>query len=102
LGGLGTACIGLVAGERAPSSFPIAACIAWFYLVVFGSMIAFSAYAYLVRNAPTPLAMSYAYVNPVLAVLLGAVAGGELVGPSVLVAGALVTCGVVLIVRARH
>jgi len=102
LGGLGTVAIGLAIGERATAPIPMTAWFAWAYLTVIGSMLAFTAYSYLVRHAPTPVAMSYAYVNPVLAVLLGAAAGNEPLGPSVLVSAVLVTCAVVLIVRARR
>ena len=49
------------------------------YLVVFGSLLAFSAYAWLLRNARVSLVATYAYVNPVVAVLLGAVFLGEAV-----------------------
>ena len=52
--------------------------------LVFGSLVAFSAYNYLLRTARPTVAMSYAYVNPALAVALGAVFGGETVGPAAL------------------
>ena len=61
--------------------------LAFGYLVVFGSIIGFSACVYLLRNAPASIATSYAYVNPVLAVLLGATLGGERIAPSALLAG---------------
>ena len=43
----------------------------WLWLVVFGSIVAFSAYGWLLRVAPTPLIATYAFVNPVVAVILG-------------------------------
>lgn len=97
-GGVAMLFIGLVTGERLViiSSGALAA---WIYLTVIGSMLAFTAYAYLVRNASTTVAMSYAYVNPVLAVLLGAAVGGEHVGRGLILSAALVVAAVVLIVR---
>lgn len=69
------------------------------YLAVFGSIIAFSAYIYLVQTVSPQLATSYAYVNPVIALLFGVGLGGELFVASELAAMALVLFGVLLIVR---
>src|SRR5207253_8257261 len=68
------------------------------YLVVFGSIVAFSAYVWLLRAAPTSLVGTYAFVNPVVAVALGAAFLGEPVGMRTLVAGAVVVAAVALIV----
>ena len=68
------------------------------YLIVFGSLLAFSAYMFLVQNVSSSLATSYAYVNPVVAVLLGLSLGGEQIVASGYVAIALVLAGVALIV----
>ena len=68
------------------------------YLTVFGSIVAFSAYMYLNQTVSPSLATSYAYVNPVVAVLLGALLAGELFVASELAAIVLVLSGVVLIV----
>ncbi len=51
------------------------------YLALFGSIIAINAYMYLIRNVSPALATSYAYVNPVVAVLLGTGLGGERLSP---------------------
>lgn len=51
--------------------------LALLYLLVFGSMIGFSAYTWLLRNSPTPLVSTYAYVNPLIAVLLGSFLADE-------------------------
>ncbi|MBA4285847.1 MAG: drug/metabolite exporter YedA [Xanthomonadaceae bacterium] len=69
------------------------------YLALFGSVIAFSAYIYLVQTVTPQLATSYAYVNPVIALLFGVGLGGELFVASELAAMALVLFGVLLIVR---
>jgi len=68
------------------------------YLTVFGSLLAFSAYIFLVQNLTPSLATSYAYVNPVVALLLGLSLGGEHIVGSGYVAIALVLLGVALIV----
>lgn len=89
---------GTLRGEQFDAVPGTPALIAFAYLVVFGSIVAFSCALYLLRNASASVATSYAYVNPVLAVALGAWLGGERVSPSVLLAGGLVVCGVALLV----
>lgn len=89
---------GLLLGERFAAWPGASSALAFVYLVVCGSIVGFSAAMYLLRNAPASIATSYAYVNPVLAVGLGAVLGGEQVRPPVLFAGALVVAGVALLV----
>jgi drug/metabolite transporter (DMT)-like permease len=68
------------------------------YLVVFGSILAFSTYAWLLRNARTSLVSTYAYVNPLVAVFLGWAVENEGVGFRTLGAGALILVAVALIV----
>jgi drug/metabolite transporter (DMT)-like permease len=102
-GGVALTATGLVGGElddvhlgavSARSGFALA------YLVVFGSLVAFSAYVWLLRNASTPLVATYAYVNPVVAVALGWAVLDEAVGTRTLVAGGIVLGAVALIVSA--
>lgn len=69
------------------------------YLFVCGSMIAFTAYAWLLRHARPIIATSYAYVNPVLAVLIGAVLYNETLGWTTMVANALIVSAIVLALR---
>jgi drug/metabolite transporter (DMT)-like permease len=72
------------------------------YLVVFGSLVAFTAYVWLLRNVrSTSVVGTYAYVNPVVAVTLGAVLGGEPVTGRTLLAGAVILAGVALIVTGQ-
>ena len=71
------------------------------YLIVFGSIVAFSAYGVAVRALPTPTVATYAYVNPVIAVLLGTLILNERLTPATFVGGALILGAVVLVVR-RH
>ncbi len=89
--------LGLAMGERAPAAFEWSGVAAWAYLVVFGSLVAFTAYAYLLRNTRPALALSYAYVNPVVAVVLGTMLGGEHLPLRALTAGAAVLGSVCLI-----
>jgi drug/metabolite transporter (DMT)-like permease len=67
------------------------------YLVVFGSIIAFSAYAWLLRNARTSLVSTYAYVNPLVAVFLGWAIENEAITARTLLAGAIILAAVALI-----
>ena len=93
---------GFALGERMTTVPAQSALLAFGYLVVFGSIIGYSAALYLLRNASAGLATSYAYVNPVLAIALGATLGGERLGPSALLSGLLVVSGVLLLVTERR
>jgi drug/metabolite transporter (DMT)-like permease len=88
---------GLIMGERVPEVLEWRGVAAWAYLVVFGSLIAFTAYAYLLRSTRPALALSYAYVNPVVAVVLGTALGGERLPLRAITAGAAVLGSVCLI-----
>ena len=93
--------ISLALGEQ-PSwpPTPLAAA-AWLYLVVFGSLIAFSAYLYLLAHASPAMATSYAFVNPLIALFLGvAVASESVTGPEWIACG-VVLAGVFLIFRGK-
>jgi drug/metabolite transporter (DMT)-like permease len=71
------------------------------YLIVFGSGIGFVAYTWLLRNAPTPLVSTYAYVNPVVAILLGSLIASEALGSVEIISAVIIIVGVVLITSAR-
>ncbi len=90
--------VSMLSGERVPAQVPVSAVAAWLYLCVFGSLVAYSAYLYLLRNARPSLAVSYAYVNPPLAVLFGIALGNETAGREVFIALALVAAATVLVV----
>jgi drug/metabolite transporter (DMT)-like permease len=100
-GGAVTFVVATLRGERLPASVSGHALLALAYLVLFGSIVGFSAYTYLLRNTTTALATSYAYVNPVLAVVLGAALDGERPGVGMLAPGALVVMGVVIVALGR-
>jgi drug/metabolite transporter (DMT)-like permease len=72
------------------------------YLVVFGSIVAFSAYAWLLRNARTSLVATYAYVNPLVAVFLGWAVENEGIGLRTVLAGGLILAAVALIVSPQR
>lgn len=81
-----------------PSSFSTASLAAMAYLVVFGSLVAFSAYTWLLQHTSVSVVATYAYVNPIVAVLLGAVVLGESVTPSMLIGAAIILAAVAFIV----
>ncbi|MBP7693579.1 MAG: drug/metabolite exporter YedA [Anaerolineales bacterium] len=91
---------GLLLGERlGPLTAPAVG--AWLYLVVFGSLVAFSAYVYLIRTVRPALALSYAYVNPVVALGLGLAFGGEKITGVGLAGVGVILAGVVFITLAQ-
>jgi len=87
----------LLRGERMHVVPDAQALGAFLYLVVFGSIVAYSSYAFLLAKVRPALATSYAYVNPVVAVLLGAAFAGERVSPIALAALALILGGVAIV-----
>jgi drug/metabolite transporter (DMT)-like permease len=96
---------GAVAGEADRvdlAAVPARGWVALGYLVVFGSLVAFTAYAFLLGRAPISLTGTYAYVNPAVAVLLGALILGEPVTWPILIGGAIVVIGVGLVVSAER
>jgi drug/metabolite transporter (DMT)-like permease len=104
LGGALMLSAGLGAGEATQLDFHRISAIsmmAWAYLVLFGSLAAFSAYVFLMRNATPAKASTYAFVNPVVAVLLGwSVAGEQLDGRSV--AAIIIIVGAVMLLTLDH
>ncbi|MEU9505515.1 EamA family transporter [Micromonospora sp. NPDC048170] len=72
------------------------------YLMVAGSLVAFTAYVWLLHHAPISLASTYAYVNPVVAVALGALFAAEPVTARVLLGGAVIVAGVALVVSTER
>ena len=94
--GLALSTLGLAGGEQLGSP----SALAWaseLYLVLFGSIVGFCTYQYLLRVAEPRLVTTYTYVNPVVAVLLGCWLAGETLGPRALEGALLVLASVVLI-----
>ena len=101
-GGAALALAGLALREPAPvlSAAAVPSLWALLYLLVFGSLIGFSAYSWLLGRAPISLVSTYAYVNPVVAIALGVLFLQERFGVGELVASAVILAGVALIVSA--
>src|SRR5437764_821711 len=89
-------------GRVHPAAISAGSAAAFAYLVVFGSIVAFTAYGWLLKSgAPSVLVSTYAYVNPAVAVLLGWAFAGEAVGHRELAAGAVILSSVGMLVLAR-
>jgi drug/metabolite transporter (DMT)-like permease len=80
------------------SRFSLSSLLALGYLVIFGSLIAYSAYTWLLQHAPVSLVSTYAYVNPVVAVFLGTVFLAEPIAPTTIGGAALIIAAVAFIV----
>ena len=100
-GGVALALVAALRGERLPLHASTGSWIALAYLWVFGSLVAFTAYNWLLRNTRPVVATSYAYVNPIIAVVIGAALSGEPLGISTLGANALIVGAVMLALRRR-
>jgi len=103
-GGVGLLVAATVAGDwQALRLDAISARSAWsfLYLVVFGSVVAFTAYLWTLRATSLATASTYAYVNPLVAVFLGWALAAEQVTPRILVATAIIVVSVVIITMAR-
>ena len=94
--------VSFATGEGFPANPAPLATVALFYLAVVGTLVAFSAYMYLVRTVRTSLATSYAYVNPVIAVILGAALLAESVTESTVLATAVIVTGVILVMLGKR
>ena len=93
-------------GRLHPSHVSATSLIGVGYLIVFGSLIGFSSYAWLIRNAKTSIVATYAYVNPLVAVFLGALILNEKITATTVAGGSIIVAAVALIVgsgtRAVH
>jgi drug/metabolite transporter (DMT)-like permease len=103
VGGLAMSAVGVGLGEPARLSHGSArSWLALLYLLVVGSLVAFTAYVWLLHNAPISLTATYAYVNPAVAVLLGALLLSEPITGPVLLGGAVIILGVALVVSTER
>lgn len=103
-GGVLLALVGTVRGEFAElelAAVSVESILGLAYLIVFGSLVAFAAYVWLLRVTRTTLVSTYAYVNPVVAVFLGWAVLAEAITVRTLIAGAVIVVAVALIVSAR-
>ncbi|HWH27452.1 MAG TPA: EamA family transporter [Mycobacteriales bacterium] len=99
-GGVALLVVGVLRGERVDvEAVSTSSLVALGYLVVFGSIVAFTAYSWLLSVAPVSQVATYAYVNPVVAVALGAVLRGEDVTRLTVLGGAITIVAVAVVVR---
>lgn len=92
--------LGILSGELSRLDFHSVSArsiVAFLYLTVFGSVVAFTAYSWLLRNASPARVSTYAYVNPAVAVLLGWVLAGEAMTTGSLIAAGIIVASVALI-----
>jgi drug/metabolite transporter (DMT)-like permease len=102
LGGLMLLFCSWLAGEMTPwPHISARAAAALLYMIVAGSLLAFTAYIWLLARLPATVVSSYAYVNPVVALAIGYWLGNEALTPNIAVGAALVLVSVVLILRTR-
>ncbi|MDQ2914220.1 MAG: EamA family transporter [Chloroflexota bacterium] len=100
-GGVALIVVALGGGELAqvdPATFSVRSLIAFAYLIVFGSLVAYSAYTWLLQNASVSLVSTYAFVNPVVAVLLGALILAEPITPTIVMGAAVIVVAVAFII----
>ena len=99
-GGLLLVVVGLATGEKIADFFDATrgSWAGWSYLTLVGSIVAYSSYVWLISNAPIGLISTYAYVNPVIAISLGAIFLHEKISISYIFGGAIVVLGVLMVV----
>ena len=103
-GGIALTLVGSVLGEIGEihlEAFSFNSLLALGYLIVFGSLLAFTAYVWLLGNVPVSTAGTYAYVNPIVAVGLGALFLSEPITARTLIAAAIIIGAVVAMVSGR-
>ena len=92
--------VGFVRGELStfdPSAVSTNSLLGLAYLIVFGSLIGFTAYSWLLKNAQPSMVATYAYINPVIAVLLGWLIAGESMTGQMMIGAGIIVGSVVLI-----
>jgi drug/metabolite transporter (DMT)-like permease len=101
-GGVALLAVGVVRGETVGFALADVSERSWIgfsWLVLAGSLLAYSAYMHANATLPIEIVSTYAYVNPVLAVLLGATLDNDEIGPNVVIGGGIIVLAVVFIVR---
>jgi drug/metabolite transporter (DMT)-like permease len=102
LGGLIVFAAGLVGGEGGdihPSEWSTRSVLGLIYLITFGSLLAYSAYTWLLQNAPISKVSTYAYVNPVVAIILGFLINDESISTMALIGATVIIASVALVIR---
>jgi drug/metabolite transporter (DMT)-like permease len=101
-GGAAMLLVGLVRGEHLSHPFAPRALVAVAYLTLFGSLLGFTAYSYLLRHTRPAIATSYAYVNPVIAVIAGVAVAHEHFGATSFLGAAIVLAAVAMVGRSMR
>lgn len=101
-GGVALLAAGLIRGERILEPPGVGPWLSVAYLSIFGSLFAYTAYAYLLAHTRPAVATSYAYVNPVVAVVLGVTLGGEVIGGWAIAGLPVILAGVALVGLAQR
>jgi len=104
LGGLAVFAVGLASGELGDvhfAAFSGRSIFGLLYLISFGSLLAFTSYAWLLQNAPISKVSTYAYVNPVVAIALGWLILHEPISATTLIGAGIIVASVALVVRAE-
>jgi drug/metabolite transporter (DMT)-like permease len=104
-GGVALGIVGVGTGELPRVDLAAVGARAWvsfWFLTLFGSIVAFSAYIWLLKNVAPSLVATYAFVNPIVAVVLGIALAGETFTPLTIVASGLIVVGVALVVTAAR
>jgi drug/metabolite transporter (DMT)-like permease len=94
--------VGTLLGEWGQVSFTTRSASAMAYLIVVGSIVGYTSYVFSLRHLPLSTVSLYAYVNPVIAVVLGTLVLGEPLSARILLAAALVFAGIVIVRRASR
>jgi len=97
-----TAFFGGEMGRFHPAAAPLRAWMAVGYLILFGSCIGFTAYLYILKKSAAARVGTYAFVNPIVALIVGWVLGAEALSPRTLLAAAVILTAVVLVITAPH
>jgi len=97
-GGFMLLVLGVLLKERLHGVPPLRSTVALLYFSIAGSVVAFSAYLYLLQRVSPALATSYTYINPAIALWLGILFAGETITRTELAAVALILCGVAVLV----
>jgi len=101
VGGIGNLAIGAALGEISAFKLTLNSSLSIIYLVFFGSIVGYSSYIYVLKMWPISKASTYAYVNPIVAVVLGALILGETITYKVVIALVIILSGVILVQRSK-
>ena len=102
VGGAALLAVGVLVGELGlvkPENFSTDSLLALAYLIVFGSVIAYTAYTWLLQHAPVSRVATYAFVNPVVAIILGTLLLNEEINATMVIGAAMIVVAVAVVVR---